>query len=171
MGMDSHTSAVLALLLALSGSASSWASDSADESLYQKGLQQYARGDRAGALAVFRESLRRHPDDPFARAAVRRVESELARGGKPKRSPDVVAGLTRFERLVLVDIPRWYHFERTVGDCLSAVGTQQALNARVRQLLVERRVCRAAKRRCPSDRPLRELVRRAPLAARGLDEV
>lgn len=177
-GLPLLARASLSLLLALGGPAAAWAADERsparalkDERLYQQGLSRYSRGDRRGALAAFRKALRRRPDDRFAQAAVRRVEAELARGDAPASVPGARSEHTRFERLVLVDAPRWFYFERTLGDGWSALGTQTALNARVSQLLIERRVCRASSRRCGGDRPLRELVRRSALAGRSPGEV
>lgn len=155
----------LLLLLALFGSGPARAGDSpSDEQPYQAGLTLYARGDRTGALASFREALRRNPHDRLAIAAVRRLESELAPRAPPAPAASGGAETPRLERLLLVEIPRWYQFGRTIGDCVSAVGTVEAANARVGQLLVERRLARARKRRFRGERTLRELLRRAPLA-------
>lgn len=178
-----HAAAALALALALWGPAAARAADasppaaeaSESDRLYQKGLHQYARGDRASALATFQAGLRRDPANRSLRAAVRRIESELApppaalapvpRAGARRGSA------SRLERLFLVSIPRWFHFERTIGDAVSGVGTLNALNARVGQLLGERRLAFVQNRPFRKDRQLRELLRRAPLAARNPDEV
>lgn len=86
LGLPPLARASLSLLMAFAGPAAAWAADApaaalgrADESFYQQGLTRYARGDLKGALAAFREALRRDPENRFARAAVRRVEGELKR--------------------------------------------------------------------------------------------
>lgn len=155
----------LLLLLALSGSGPARAGErSPDEHPYQAGLTRYSRGDREGALASFREALRRDPGDRQSIAAVRRLESELAPRAPEPSAANAGDGTPRFERLLLVELPRWYQFGRTLGDRMSAVGTVEAANARVGQLLVERRFARARKRPFRNERGLRELLRRAPLA-------
>lgn len=161
----------LLLLLALSGSGPARAGEPvSDENPYQTGLTRYAHGDRTGALASFREALRRNPADRQSIAAVRRLESELAPRAPPALAAKAAADMPRLERLVLVELPRWYHFGRTIGDCVSAVGTVEAANARVGQLLVERRLARARKRPFRNERALRELLRRVPLASREIQD-
>lgn len=165
------TAAALLILLALSGPGRARAGErSPDEHPYQAGLTRYSRGDREGALASFREALRRDPGDRQSIAAVRRLESELAPGAPPARAASAAAETPRLERLLLVELPRWYQFGRTIGDRVSAVGTVEAANARVRQLLVERRFALARKRPFRNERGLRELLRRAPLAAGGFQD-
>ncbi|MBI2385353.1 MAG: hypothetical protein HYV14_04985 [Elusimicrobia bacterium] len=139
--------------------------------LYQTGVDSYARGDLPAALAAFREVTRREPGHRSALAAVRRLESEL--GAPPARdpSPPPAAASGRLERFLLRSVPRWFRFERTFGDPLSDVGTLTALNARVVQLMGERRMALARNRSFAKDRELRALLRRAPLASRVIDEV
>jgi hypothetical protein len=136
---------------------------------YQAGLDHYARGERAAALASFREALRREPDNHSALAAIIRLESELAPQPTPLLSPEVerVRGSSsgRVERFFIVSVPRWFHFERTVGNPLSDLGTLNAFNARIVQLLGEKKFASAHNRRFGNDRELRELLRRLPVAA------
>ncbi|MDD5304223.1 MAG: hypothetical protein PHS14_14075 [Elusimicrobia bacterium] len=143
--------------------------------LYQAGLAFYARGDLAAALASFREVARLDSNDRSALAAVRRLESELAArttAGRPLPSGSSRrASSSRLERFLLVSVPRWFHFERTVGDPMNDVGTLTALNARVVQLLGERRFALAQKRPFRNDRQLRALLRRAPAATQHYEEV
>lgn len=142
---------------------------SESERHYQAGLTRYARGDREGALAEFREALRRDPEDRTSIAAVRRLRAEVGRAEPAPRTSDGKAEEPLLERL-LVKIPRWYHFGRTIGNSLSAAGTAQALNARIGQLLGERRLALAGNRRFRHERRLRELIRRSSLAAQDDDE-
>lgn len=139
--------------------------------LYQAGVDSYARGDLSAALASFREVTRREPGHRSALAAVRRLEAEL--GAPPARDPAAAAPSTsgRLERFLLHSLPRWLRFERTFGDPLSDVGTLTARNARVVQLLGERRMALARNRRFAKDRELRELLRRAPLSSPAVDHV
>lgn len=176
-GMPLRAAAALWFVVAVAGRAAARPADApvskeadASDRLYQKGLDQYSRGDRAGALETFRAVERSDPADRFARAAVRRLESELAPRPPAVRPASYAEDLSRLDRFLLVELPRWYHFDRSVGNSLSAVGTLAALNARVRQLMGERKVALAKMRRFRKERELRELLRRAPLAALGLDE-
>ncbi|MDP3543910.1 MAG: hypothetical protein Q8T11_15690 [Elusimicrobiota bacterium] len=147
------------------------AADEPDENArkFQEGVSRYAEGDAEAALALFREVARRDPHDRAARAAIRRLEIE----GTPRAAKPAAPGPRpgAFERFFLGTLPRWYYFERTVGDGLRDVGTLSALNAQVAQLLGERKFALAAGRPFRKDVRLRELLRRAPLAARSGDEV
>lgn len=130
---------------------------------YQEGIDDYARGDSVAALASFRAALARDPGNPSARAAVRRLEHETA-ARRAERAPSGLeqAPAGAVEHFFLVSLPRWFYFERTLGDGLRDVGTLTALNASVVQLMGERRVALAHRRAFLKDRRLRELMRRAP---------
>lgn len=131
-------------------------------------MTRYAAGDRDAALVFFRRALRESPGNRSALTAVRRLESETAappaavRPPVESASPPSSAG--RVEAFLLGTLPRWFNFERTVGNGLSDVGTLNALNARVVQLLGERRFALAQNRAFRNERQLRELLRRAPVA-------
>lgn len=147
--------------------------DSDSDRFYQKGLKQYADGDPSKALTTFQKGLRLDPRNRSSLAAVRRLESELA--PRPIR-PSAGDGVYRpppapLERFLLVTIPRWFHFDRTIGDSMSAVGALEALNARIGQLMGERTFALSHNRRFLNDRRLRELLRRAPLVGRDCDEM
>jgi hypothetical protein len=135
----------------------------------------YAEGEQEAALVFFRKALRESPGDPSALAAVRRVEAEIRtrRAAAPPQavSAALPASAGRVEELFLVVVPRWFYFERTVGNGLSDIGTLNALNARIVQLLGERKLALAQSRVFRNERRLRELLRRAPLAALATDEV
>jgi hypothetical protein len=138
--------------------------DIENDTYYLGGLSLYAHGETKQALAAFRDALARHPNDPKALAAVRRLEVELA-GQKPS-SPK------RRRRLALV-VDRtwldhsfwWVRFGRTLGDAESAQGSLTALQGKVKQLLAERRRAFALRRRFSKERELRALVRRMPAMA------
>jgi hypothetical protein len=72
----------LAVALALSGGmptraeASSPTRETENGRLFQDGMDHYASGEVAAALADFREVARREPDNQTAAAAVRRLEAE-----------------------------------------------------------------------------------------------
>lgn len=132
--------------------------------LYQAGVDDYARGDADAALAAFRKALRLAPKNASALAAVRRLESEAARRRLPPPRESAPAPASRLEHLLLVSVPRWFYFERTLGNRLTDVGTLTALNASVVQLLGERKIALANRRPFRKERRLRELMRRAPSA-------
>lgn len=142
--------------------------------LYQTGLDSYARGDLRAAREAFRKGLRLEPNNHAALAAVLRLEWEIAAQPPPVRpAPEESARRpvsARLDHFLLVSVPRWFYFERTIGDGLRDVGTLNALNARVAQLLGERDLALARNRPFRKDRQLRELLRRAPVAARGQEE-
>jgi hypothetical protein len=132
-------------------------------------MARYAAGEQDAALAFFRKALRESPGDPSALAAVRRVEAEI-RARRAAAPPQAVsaphpASVGTVEDLFLVIVPRWFYFERTVGNGLSDTGTLNALNARIVQLLGERKLAIAQNRVFRNERQLRELLRRAPLTA------
>lgn len=168
--------AALAVLLPLLGSglraavpASPRAETSDSDRLFHEGVRRYAEGDAESALALFREVARREPGHRAALAAIRRLEVEAAR---PSPKPAGTASRPgAAERFFLGTLPRWYYFERTVGDGLRDVGALSALNARIEQLLEERRVAFVRGRPFRKDRQLRELLRRAPHAAARSHEV
>lgn len=152
----------------------------ADESpesarFYQEGMDYYTGGDLDAALASFRKALRLEPGNRSALAAVRRLESEIANrpaaarrpASEPTRRPAPVGALDRF---FLVSLPRWYYFERTLGDGLRDVGTLVALNARVVQLMGEREIALAHNRPFRKESQLRALLRRAPVATQSFEE-
>lgn len=176
-------SVAVALAVAFAGPAAARAAraDSpADESvesarLYQAGMDSYTRGDLDAAQASFREALRLEPSSRSALAAVRRLESELSSrpavarrlAPAPARRPESAGGLDRF---FLVSLPRWFYFERTLGDGLRDVGTLAALNARVVQLMGEREIALARNRPFRKDRLLRALLRRTSVATQRYEE-
>lgn len=172
--------AFLALLLVLAGLPAVQAAaenprtvpstDAESVRLYQSGLDDYARGDSGAALASFRKALRLSPKNASALAAVHRLESEAAyrRLSAPRgHGGPAPATASRLERFLLVSVPRWFYFERTLGDGLRDVGTLTALNASVVQLLGERKVALAHNRPFRKERRLRELLRRAPAVMLG----
>lgn len=146
-----------------SGHASPHAEAAESARLFHEGLRRYAEGDAGAALALFREVARREPGHLEALAAVRRLEAEAARPSPKPAAP--APRPSSAERFFLGTLPRWYYFERTVGDGLRDVGALRALNARIEQLLGERRASIARDRPFRKERQLRELLRRAPLAA------
>lgn len=142
---------------------------------YQEGMDYYTGGDLDAALASFREALRLEPGNRSALTAVRRLESEIAIRPAAARRPAAAAARRHapagaFDRFFLVSLPRWFYFERTLGDGLRDVGTLTALNARVVQLMGERDRALARSRPFRKERQLRELLRRAPVATRQLEE-
>jgi len=179
-----HSAAALAFSFALAfpGPAAARAASSAaapeetPESvrLYQAGLDSYTGGDLAAALASFREVLRLEPNNRSALAAVRRLEREAtAAQSAPRPKSEHVRRRPRawaLDHFFLVSLPRWFYFERTLGDGLSDVGTLTALNARVVQLMSERKVSLARNRPFRKERQLRALLRRAPAATRRLEQ-
>lgn len=151
------------------GAAPASAASSESARLFEDGVRRYADGDPAAALALFRRAERLEPGHRAALAAIRRLEIEASRiSTKPVPTAPRVGALERF---LLGTLPRWYYFERIVGDGLRDVGAQSALNARIAQLMGERRFASARGRLFSNDGRLRELVRRAPLAAGGGHEV
>lgn len=136
---------------------------------YQEGIDDYARGDIYAAMASIRAALDRDPENRSALAAVRRLEYEAAarRASRLSEIPENAAPAGAIERFFLASLPRWFNFERTLGDGLRDAGTLDALNARVVQLLGERKVALAQGRPFNNERRLRELIRRAPAATLG----
>jgi len=156
---------ILALLAAFPASG-----EAADNGrLYQSGVDHYAAGDSTAALADFREVLRLEPKNAPALAAVRRLEGEAA-DLRVIRSPEP-ARADAFDRFFLVTLPRWFYFERTLGDGLRDLGAMTALNARVTQLIIEKELALAHNRRFRNDRRLRALLRRVPVTVQPQDEV
>lgn len=174
----------LSFALAFAGPEAAWAAraappadeDSKSTRHYQEGMDYYTGGDLDAALSSFREALRLEPGNRSALAAVRRLESEVANrpaaarrpAAAPARRPAPAGAVDRF---FLISLPRWFYFERTIGDGLRDVGTLTALNARVVQLMGERKMALARNRPFQKDRQLRELLRRAPVATQRLEEV
>jgi hypothetical protein len=177
---DYAVALVFFLALGLTGPAASWAAKAAPASaesretsrLYQAGMDHYSRGDLAAALASFREALRREPGNLSALAAVHRVEIESARQTTPTAAPRPAPVRAKsLDRFFLVSLPRWYYFERTIGDGMRDVGTLTALNASIVQLLGERKFALAQNRPFRKERRLRELLRRTPGTAERFEEV
>lgn len=159
---------MLSCSIALAVSARAAAAPPEDGRVYQEGIDDYARGDPDAALAAFRAVLRRTPHDRSALAAVRRLEYEsAARRAARRPASERPAPAGALEHFFLSSLPRWYFFERSIGDGLTDVGTLEAANARIVQLLGERTAARVRRRPFRNDRRLRELLRRAPLAAPG----
>ena len=144
------------------------ASPSEAERRYQQGLSAYAQGHRALALASFKESLRLNPKSPSARAAVMRIELEAAQADSARSVPTaapksaVASSEGTLDDLLLRQVPRYFRFERTVGDARADQGTLAAMQGRVAQMLSERRHARVRGRSFDKERELRELVRRLP---------
>jgi hypothetical protein len=163
------------LMLAGAGSApAATPSGPAAADLYQAGMDDYARGDLDAALASFRAALVQEPENRPATAAAHRMEFEIAARDAAHDADDRAARLSppsAFDRFCLVTVPRWFYFERTIGDGLANVGTMHALNARVAQLLAERKIAFARKRPFKKELQLRALVRRMPAATRESQEV
>lgn len=136
---------------------------------YQEGIADYARGDTDAALASFRAVLLREPRNRSAQAAVRRLEFEAAarRTARVSGNLESAEPAGAVERFFLVSLPRWFYFERTIGDGLRDAGTLAAVNARAVQLLGERKVAFDRNCRFKNERQLRELIRRAPVATLG----
>ena len=133
------------------------------DALYQKGMRLYAVGKPEKALPVFKEVLRRDPDDRSARAAVVRIYTELAFARLPKQEYSQPPTLSEsIDEFLVVDVPRYYDFGRTFGDDIAQAGTLDALNGRVSQLMAERRRALEAGREFAKERELRSLVRRLP---------
>ncbi|MDE2510172.1 MAG: hypothetical protein KGL74_03525 [Elusimicrobia bacterium] len=128
--------------------------------LYQSGVQEYARGRLPEALRHFEAASRLNPNDRAARSAVLRLRAESprvvelpghydARRASPPRDGGVFAWL---EALA--------HFESTVGDARSGLGSLRARQGRIAQLLIERRVCRERRRAFAKNGELHALSRR-----------
>lgn len=138
---------------------------------YQAGMALYAAGDPLTALKSFRAALREDPEDPYVRAAVRRIEAELAAASAPSSAPPppetsmLEAAADAFDALCLVAIPRAVNFDDSVGGAQDVEGTLAALNGRVAQLLQERRYASEHDLPFRKDRELRALVRRIPSVA------
>ncbi|MFI5349079.1 MAG: hypothetical protein ACHQ2Z_06020 [Elusimicrobiota bacterium] len=142
-----------------------------DDTAYQTGIKQYARGRRDLALGSFRLALRRHPGNRLALTTIRRVEGELGAAPAVDFSPEeptaswLDSASASFDEFVLVDIPRAVNFNESVGDDVSDVGTLEALNGRVAQLMKERECAWRHGRRFSKDQEMRCLLRRIPAIA------
>lgn len=128
------------------------------ELLYQKGLERYAAGRFPEALLAFQEALRRDPESRAARVAAERVRAELAMAGAAR---EVVAEAPEPEEEPLFErIVRFVEFEDTLGDEREVVGRVKAIQGRIAQLLAEKRLAKACRRRFSKDRELHALSRR-----------
>lgn len=138
------------------------------ERQYQKGLSDYAQGRRVPALAAFQEALRLDPKSPSARAAVQRITLEVSRPDVYRPTPAAQKGsaLASLEEalddFLLRQAPRYFRFERTVGDARSDQGTLAAMQGRVAQLMGERRLSLSRRSPFAKEREFRSLVRRLP---------
>lgn len=161
--------AALSCALALPFAAHAFAAPPEQGRAYEEGIEDYARGDNDAALSSFRAALVRDPKNRYALAAVRRLEYEAAarRASRLSEIPGNAAPAGAIERFFLVSLPRWFYFERTLGDGRRDAGTLDALNARVVQLLGERKVALDRNRRFKNEIRLRELIRRAPAVTTG----
>ena len=136
--------------------------------LYQKGAQAYAQGDLNGALAAYEELQRADPGDRTAALSIGRIKMELAaRQATPARAVPAAAAHRQADDLddiILQDLAVWFNFERTLGDVRSDLGTLQARNGKVAQLMAERRLAISRDRGFPKERELRALIRRLPVS-------
>ena len=139
-----------------------------DDRYYKAGISLYAAGQRQQALGSFRIALHHHPRNTLVLTAIRRVEGEL--GAAPpveyaSEAPSASwfdAASDSFDEFMLVDVPRAVNFEDSLGDCASDVGTLEALNGRVAQLMKERECALKHGCRFRKDREMRSLIRRMP---------
>jgi hypothetical protein len=161
----------LALAVAISAlplASADAAEDSAPpQSRYEKALQLYSDGKLREAQAAFASLARDYPNHEAARTAVVRIQNELDPDGPMAwvHSPSVHEESSledAFDNFLLDSIPRCLRFERTLGDARARVGTLQACQGRIDQLLAERRLARKLKRTFRRDKELRALVRRMP---------
>ena len=147
---------------------------------YQHGVQLYADGKPPQALAIFKKIVRKNPKNQYARAAIARVESEI--GLKKQPAPDIAASAKlkpgpaeaeiprywtervseKVDDFLIVNLPRSLNFNHTLGDFITGVGTLQAVQGRVNQLLAERKFALAKNRPFSKEKELRALVRRMP---------
>lgn len=165
----------LALASVSAGPVAARSSASSEEArLYHAGVDAYAAGDVPAALDFFRAVLKLDPEHAPALSAVRRLEHERSSPVPPRppsRGPAHPSDEERaVDRFFLVLLPRWFYFERTLGDSLSEVGTLSAINARVVQLLGEKKLAIAENRPFKKERQLRALLRRAPAATREFEQ-
>lgn len=163
----------LALLFLLSGAVPTALNAGANsDSPYDAGVKHYARGDYVAAKISFQAALRLDPNDRSARSALTRLytESQLAHARLPVAPPPMHAPRP-WERLLLVTLPSWFNFEDTLGNGLRDTGALTALNARITQLLIERRFAFANGRAFQNERRLRSLLRRTALAFPDREQV
>lgn len=140
------------------------ASPSEAERQYQKGVSAYAQGHHALALSAFRESLRLDPRNLSARAAVQRIALEASQPDSARSTtPSAPGSEGALDDFLLRQVPRYFRFERTVGDARADQGTLDAMQGRVAQLMGERRLALSHRGVFVKDRELRALVRRLPL--------
>ena len=135
------------------------------DAFYQAGMDHYAHGRYPQALAAFREALRRDPSDRAARLAVNRVLGETAMTASEglARAPQPAASraIPRTEEdSVLPGLARFFAVERAVGDEREQEGRRVAMEGRIAQLLVERKVSRSLRRPFSKDAELHALSRR-----------
>ncbi|OFX11209.1 MAG: hypothetical protein A2516_00065 [Alphaproteobacteria bacterium RIFOXYD12_FULL_60_8] len=113
--------------------------------------------------------MRLDPKDLSARAAIQRIALEAAQSGSTLSSPaqphrSALASLEeKTDDFLLRQVPRYFRFERTVGDARANQGTLQAMQGRVAQLMSERRLALAQRSAFAKEQELRALVRRLPL--------
>ena len=117
------------------------------DSFYQTGVDQYAEGRFPQALAAFQEAVRRDPRNHAARIAVSRVHEEIAMAVSEK-SPSASSQLSASQTLAktevndsfLSSIAPYFAIEQTVGDERDHEGQILAMQGRIAQLLIEKKV-------------------------------
>lgn len=135
------------------------------ESFYQEGVGRYARGAFPEALTAFEAALRLEPDNKRAKAAAARVRQEISESGRPAAAPPVRPAPPEDEESFWDRLARFARLERTVGDARNRLGQVRAMQGRIAQLLNERRVARAQRRKFTKDAELHALARRLPEVA------
>lgn len=131
------------------------------DAFYQSGIDRYAAGRYAEALAAFDEALRRDPGDRAARIAANRVRAELAMEGTPRTGVVSVRETQEPEEATVLErVLQAVRFEVTVGDERERLGRAQAMQGRIAQLLAERRNARSRGLRFAKEAELHALSRR-----------
>jgi hypothetical protein len=82
------------------------------ERLFQAGMNDYAAGDLAAALASFREVHRREPNNLAALAAVHRLERESSARRPAEAAAPKPAAIKTADRFFLGSLSPWFYFER-----------------------------------------------------------
>jgi tetratricopeptide (TPR) repeat protein len=169
-----RTLALAGLILFLGGAARAQdtarareaAMPSAPETAYEAGVDQYARGRFSEALAAFEGVLRRDPRNRAARIAAERVRAEIAMAATARpnaaapRPPDAPWLEPEDDGAFFSKVVGLAHFERTVGEEREREGRLRAMQGRIAQLVVEKRVSRAQGRSFLKDAELHALSRR-----------